>query len=328
MSATPLWSSPLAETALFAGRAPSLHNSQPWHWYVGPELLDLRLEPCRVLRWSDPHARLAVLSCGAALHHARIHLAAAGLRASVVRLPAADDPYLLARFVVDGPAPRDQDAIRLVQAATRRHTDRRESPGAPVDMHRVGSVRKAVQADGADLTVLRPHQVYLIGEAAVLAREAEEADPGRQSEVADWVGGDRPLGTGIPASALPADPYQVTAPARALRRAGSALITEARHHCTVFAVLDTPADGRLDWLVAGEALSAGWLTATEHDLDVLPLSIVTEVAGSRDRIRSLLDHAGIPQLVIRFAAAGQGVARPTPRLAGNAFISLRPPSEN
>jgi len=324
MSATSPLSGPLAEAALFAGRAPSLHNSQPWHWYVGPGLLDLRLEPSRVLRSSDPHARLAVLSCGTALHHARIHLAAAGWQASVVHLPDADDPDLLARLLLNDPGTRDHDAIRLVRAAILRRTDRRDTPAAPVDMHRVRSVRKAVHAHGADLTVLRPHQVYLIGEAAVLAHDVEQADPGWQAEVAAWVGGSRPLGTGIPACALPPDPYLAIAPARALRRAGSALITEARHHSTVFAVLHTPGDGRLDWLVAGEALSAGWLTATEHDLSILPLSIVTEVAGSRDRIRTLLDQAADPQLVIRLAAAGAGVTHATPRLAANAFVSRLP----
>lgn len=314
----------LAEAALFAGRAPSLHNTQPWHWFMGADLLELRLEQRRVLRSSDPDARLAVLSCGAALHHARIHLAAAGRRAEVVRLPDPRDPDLLARLSIGGPVPRDHDAIRLVRAATLRHTDRRDDPGALVDMHHVRGVRKAVRAGGADLTMLRPQQVFDVGEAAVLARGTPDAGPGWQAEVAGWLGGDRPYGTGIPARSLPPDPYLVTAPARALRRAGSALITEARHHTAVFAVLHTPGDGRLDWLVAGESLSAGWLTATEHGLAVLPLSVVTEVAGSRDRIRAVLGWAANPQLMIRLATAGDGSAWPTPRLAPSAFVSALP----
>ena len=56
----------LSRAALFAARSPALYNSQPWHWFVGPDTLDLRLGPARVLQTTDPEARLAVLSCGAA----------------------------------------------------------------------------------------------------------------------------------------------------------------------------------------------------------------------------------------------------------------------
>lgn len=66
------------------------------------------------------------------------------------------------------------------------------------------------------------------------------------------------------------------------------------------------------------------MTATEHDLSLLPLSIVTEVAGSRDRIRTLLDQAADPQLVIRLATAGASVTHATPRLASHAFVSRLP----
>lgn len=85
----------LVRAAEFAGQAPSLHNSQPWCWQVAPGSLRLRLEPARVLRVSDPAGRLAILICGAALHHARVHLAAQGWPAEVDRLPSPEDPDLL-----------------------------------------------------------------------------------------------------------------------------------------------------------------------------------------------------------------------------------------
>jgi hypothetical protein len=88
---------PLAQAAIFAGRAPSLHNSQPWRWDTDGHVLDLRLERSRVLTTSDPEGRFAILSCGAALHHARIHLAAHGWQAVVQRLPDDADTDLLAR---------------------------------------------------------------------------------------------------------------------------------------------------------------------------------------------------------------------------------------
>src|SRR3954469_1205815 len=81
----------LMRAAVFAGQAPSLHNSQPWRWLIDRATLDLRLEPGRVLDTTDPDARLAVLSCGTALHHARVELAASGWRTTVHRLPDPAD---------------------------------------------------------------------------------------------------------------------------------------------------------------------------------------------------------------------------------------------
>jgi hypothetical protein len=312
----------LSRAAIFAVRAPSLHNSQPWHWYVGPDALDLRLEPERLLPTTDPDARLAILSCGVALHHARIHLAAGGKRVIVTRAPSPGDPNLLARIRLAGRTEADHDAMRMLGASARRHTDRRGSPGAPLDLHRVRSVGRAVNIEGVGFTVLRPRQVFALAEAAEHAQDIESADPGWQVEVAGWVGGDRPAGIGVPTVSLPDDPYLLTAPARALRRAGSALITEAQEHTAVFAVLHTMADQRADWLMAGEALSAGWLTATALDVAVLPLSVVTEVAGSRNRIRGLLDWSGYPHLVLRLASGVDDDAPRTPRLPATAVVTF------
>src|SRR5438046_1283664 len=119
----------LAEAAELARYAPSIHNSQPWRWRVGAGVLDLYLATERQLPVTDPGARLAVLSCGAALHHARTALAAEGLRADVVRLP---EPGHLARITVSGQIPVSPEAMRLVQTIEIRHTDRRPVTGEPV----------------------------------------------------------------------------------------------------------------------------------------------------------------------------------------------------
>src|SRR3954469_15023558 len=73
-------------------RAPSVFNTQPWKWRLAGDVLELSSDPARRLGVTDAEGRLLLLSCGGALHHARVHLAAAGCHADVQRLPEAQRP--------------------------------------------------------------------------------------------------------------------------------------------------------------------------------------------------------------------------------------------
>ena len=75
-----------------ASRAPSVHNTQPWRWRVGTESLHLYSDVTRQLPNTDPEGRDLILSCGAALNHCVVALAAVGWRAKVARLPNPADP--------------------------------------------------------------------------------------------------------------------------------------------------------------------------------------------------------------------------------------------
>src|SRR5919206_3994376 len=70
-----------------AVRAPSIHNSQPWRWVTGDSSVHLFTDADRQLPATDPDGRDLLVSCGAALHHARVAFAAAGWGATVHRLP-------------------------------------------------------------------------------------------------------------------------------------------------------------------------------------------------------------------------------------------------
>ncbi|MER6596672.1 nitroreductase, partial [Micromonospora purpureochromogenes] len=83
--------------------APSVFNTQPWRWRVTRQALELRADPTRQLATTDPDGRLLTLSCGAALHHARVALAGEGWAVTVERLPDPADPGLLARVRATGP---------------------------------------------------------------------------------------------------------------------------------------------------------------------------------------------------------------------------------
>ena len=80
--------------------APSVFNTQPWEWRISGTALELRADWSRQLIATDPDGHELLLSCGAALHHARVSLLAAGWRTSVDR----DHGDALARICPSGAA--------------------------------------------------------------------------------------------------------------------------------------------------------------------------------------------------------------------------------
>ena len=114
-----------------ATRAPSVHNSQPWHWRVGPSTLNLYADSSRHLPRTDPDRRDMLLSCGAGLHHCTVALAAIGWRAKIHRLPDPSEPGHLAAVEVVAQSPGELD-VTLAAAIARRRTDRRTYSPWPV----------------------------------------------------------------------------------------------------------------------------------------------------------------------------------------------------
>jgi hypothetical protein len=93
-----------------AGRAPSVHNTQPWRWQLGDAAVHLYADTERWLPATDPDGRDLLVSCGAWLHHLRMALAASDIGVTVDRLPDPDDPDLLA--VGAGGFPRATGGLR------------------------------------------------------------------------------------------------------------------------------------------------------------------------------------------------------------------------
>ena len=290
----------LANAAAAAGYAPSIHDTQPWRWRVGSDTLDLYLDRSRVLAATDPDTRLATLSCGAALHHARTVLAAEGWRVTIARMPDAADQDHLAHLRVYAPAPADPQAVRHVRTIPLRHTNRRPVVGPPVGPEDVRAITAAVRAESAWLHMLRPEQVIELAAAADHAQRTEDGVPQWRTELAYWTGGTRLARTGITSAAIPQHAPQTTAPSRDAGQAGDLAISVEHDRAALFAILYGQSDEPRDWLRAGEALCAGWLTATERGISVMPLSAPVEVMSTRETMRRILAYLNHPFLVLRF----------------------------
>ncbi|MFI7602039.1 Acg family FMN-binding oxidoreductase [Actinoplanes sp. NPDC049681] len=284
--------------------APSVFNTQPWKWRISGDTMTLYADRSRALAATDPDGRLLLLSCGAALHHARVALAAAGHRVRVERLCDPGEPDLLARITVTGEQPADPVAARLRDAAPRRRTDRRAYADRPVTDAQLTTLRRAVEAEAAYLHVVRRDQMPMLAISAQLAGDAEELDPAYREELRHWTNRPQGSGDGVPA-ATAVRPALRRVPVRDFVPDGEAGLEAGTGYdagtayVIIFGLTDRPADV----LRGGEAMSALLLAATADGLATSPLSDAVEVEWPRQLLRGLLAGIGEPYIGVRIGYA-------------------------
>jgi len=263
---------------------------------------------------------MAILSCGAALHHARTALVAAGWQVEVAELPDPANPDHLAQLSLYDRQRATADAIRRVRAMRERRTDRRPVSAVPVGADSLLAITVAAEEAGGWLHPVPRDRLVELGSATAYAQRAEYADEAWRAEIAQWAGGGRPDGTGVPDSAIPEHPTQTTVPSRDFGQPGTLPVGAGHDLSATYAVLYGPADMPVDWLRAGQALSAAWLTATELGVSLLPMS-AAELPATRQVLRRLLSGLGQPYLVVRLGIAAPGaLALHTPRLRPSQII--------
>lgn len=314
----------LVEAAEVAGRAPSIHNTQPWLWRVNDGTADLYAEPRRQLLIADPQRRLLTLSCGAALHHARVALAGHDIAFDLERFPDADNHDHLARIAVTGRAPASPAVLRMFQTLDDRHTDRRPLLDTPVPATTLAALREVVTGCGADLQILHSTQVIELAAATGRAQRDETGDSAALAELRLWIGSARPTGAGIPDVDIPEHRTETTVPSRDFGHVGTLRTSTSHDTAATYAVLYGDVDGPGSWLRAGEALSALWLTATRDHIAVLPLSATVEQPATRQWLRQhILSGISYPYLAVRIGVPDPDLHEPprTPRLPLNLTVT-------
>ncbi|MFC4108573.1 Acg family FMN-binding oxidoreductase [Micromonospora zhanjiangensis] len=314
----------LAEAARRALRAPSVFNTQPWRWRIGPDGLELHADRDRQLAATDPDGRLLVVSCGAALHHARVALAAEGYRAEVTRFPEPGQPDLLARIRVTGRGEPTDDDVRLGAAIDRRRTDRRGFGDPPVPAAAVDRLRAAAERNGGYLHVVRKDQLPMLAVATAHAAACELADPAYRAELARWTNRPPTSGDGVPAStAVRQAPRRVPVRDYAVGTEPGLEVGAGRDRGATYGVLFGATDEPAGWLRGGEALSAVLLTAVVAGLAAAPISDPIEVDWPRRLMRDLLAGLGEPYLVVRVGVpTGQDDPPPVPRRDADQVIEF------
>lgn len=299
-----------------AGRAPSLHNSQPWQWVFDGTVLRLYSVHSRMLPSTDDSGRQMLISCGAALGHLRAALAAVGWHTDVAYFPnptrrdhLATVSFTEARIVTDADLER-------AAAISRRRTDRLPF-GAPTGWQDVEIVLRVVM-DRADavLTVLPAQARPELAHASRLSAAIRRYDAGYQAELQWWTG--HSFGNmGVPPnSLLSADEQQRVDVGRKFRAVeGPARRVETADDESLVVVLST-GDSPEEWVRCGAALSTLLLECTVMGFATCPLTHLTELPHSRAVIRNLTGRTEPPQVLVRIGTvpASAEAVRPTPRL--------------
>jgi Nitroreductase family len=300
-------------------RAPSLHNSQPWRWRIDGPVVQLHLDDRRRLPVTDPRARELVISCGAALHHLEVALAAQGWPVRVRRLPDPDEPTHLATITPHGHPARAAET-GLASAIARRRTDRRRFGSWPVPAELVGELIEAADLRGARLqAVTDPRPRRRLFRAMTEATERQADDPAVSAELAAWSGRETGSPDGVPADHVPAPQHSPGRPP--MRPFAEPQLGESPHggepEAAALLVASTAGDEPRQWLLAGEVASAALLAATRDGLASSVLTQPLEVDDVRAFLREHVvgDQFWHPQLILRIGwlPAGTPELPSTPR---------------
>ncbi len=310
-----------------ACRAPSLHNSQPWHWVADAAAVHLYREVNRVLYGTDHSGRQALLSCGAALDHFRVAMAAAGWRANIDRFPNPNNRLHLAS-VDFSPIELVTEGHRLrADAILARRTDR--LPFAePDDWKSVEpQLVKAVTSDAVRIDMVPDELRADLVNASQLTQSLRLYDSEYHAELTWWTGPFE-ASEGVPYSALISASenervdigrrFPVTSGTD--RRAGYG---PDRSKIVVLSTFDTD---RRSVLECGEMLSAVLLEATMAGLATCTLTHITELEASRNIVASLIEQTTTPQVLIRIGVVPEVecIPPPTPRRPMSEVFEVRP----
>ena len=305
-----------------AARAPSIHNTQPWRCVAHDDRLELWTDPTRGLAVLDPSGRARHLSCGAALVHARVAAAGAGLATTVTLLPDPDEPDHLADLdlVQAEPPPEDRE---LVGAIAARRTSRAPFSEEQLPRDVVSALRHAAELEGCWLRIVED-RADAAGVAVLLARadDLQSADPAYRDELRRWTGKTGEDTEGVPDSAVPSRPPSSRGSNYRLRDfvadRGDEATTDGSDdpppvERPLVAVLGTRDDDVEAWLAAGQGVGRLLLAATAHGVTASPLTQPLEIPDTRARLVSQLGLVGHAQMILRLGYAAEAPTPATPR---------------
>lgn len=309
----------IKDVVALACRAPSVHNSQPWKWFVDGSVVHLFADRERLVPAIDSTGREMILSCGAVLDHFCLAMAAIGWDTTVARFPDGMDLDRVAAVELSPSSGVDAALSRRADAIHRRRTDRLPLAAPRGWAALESTLRGFVDDEVVTLAVVADGDRPQLAEASRLTESIRHQDPTYLSELRWWTS-PFTIDEGVPASArisaAEADRVDI---AREFPTTGygerRAQVSADHSKIIVLSTSSDVVDSRPAVLRCGEALSTVLLECTVAGLATCALTHLTEVEPSRRLIGELTGQPGLPQVLIRVGqtpVAGEH-PRPTPR---------------
>jgi hypothetical protein len=299
--------------AVRATLAPSVHNTQPWRFVIGPSMLEVHADYARQLPVLDPTSRQLVISCGCAVFNARVSLAADGFVSSVRRYPDPYDHAVLARIAISPGG--DRAVAALDPVIPLRRSNRRPFANEVVPEQVVATLVAAAQAEGVEAFPLASTDDRMVLAGLSQRAEAiENADPAYRAELRAWVSDDPGRRDGLTSAVIPLESRSATGgvPIRAFDTEGNGQLPSdaqsGKDQCLI--VVGSRQDTPVGWLETGEGLERLWLEASRHGYAVSIFTQVIEIAATRAALRSELALDWYPDLIVR---VGRAAATPASR---------------
>jgi hypothetical protein len=293
-----------------AVRAPSSHNTQPWRFSLGPDMIGVIADRSRRLPVNDPDDRELTMSCGAALLNLRVAAARAGFSTQTALCPDADDPDLLATMrLVEGEP--EQDMAALFAQVPRRSTHRAPFARTAFEGEAAGALVDAARSEGAELHVLDDERRHAVGALVADGDRLQFADRRWRHELATWMRSRR-SGDGLTVPLAALVPTRIVVTSADLGRRVAEKNRRLAAAAPIATVLTTAGDSPVDWMVAGQALQRALLVAAGFGVHAGYLNQPCQVAALRPRLADVTPGAGAPHAVLRFGRPARR-ARPSPR---------------
>ncbi|MUL47141.1 NAD(P)H nitroreductase [Mycobacterium sp. CBMA293] len=273
----------LEDGVRLACRAPSYCNSQPWSWVIERSQLQLFIAPARVPP-ADHAGHQSLISCGAALDHLRVAMAARRYECRVGYFPSTTSLAYLASIDFTSASCVSEVQRRRSQAISRRHSDRLPYDPPPKWSEFEPTLHSTTDTQFAYIDVIDEGDRSDIAETTLLA---EQLQPFESTEMR-W-----------------------SAAASAEQRYLRAEISRDR---SVLLVISAVEDTRRAVFGCGEALSQVLLAATGAGFATCVMSRVVEVGLTRDILADVTGRS-LPQVLVRIGAHPDSAALPplTPR---------------
>lgn len=307
-----------------AARAPSLHNSQPWHWRWDGSAAALTVDAARLLPATDAFNREGILGCGVMLQHAEVAWAAAGWETRSARFP---DPTVRAYLASVEPVSRTaagEPELLLGTAIDRRYSDRMPMD-PPADWDTTAQVLEFLgRRSHTSVTFLDAGGVGELRRLSALTTRLRRYDPKYGAELNWWTAGPDTGRAGVPPEVRPSVEDRAHVPLGRAFPAGTAESPETGgDDAARIVVLSTDDDAAPTLLDCGHVLSAMLLECTVQGLSTCTVSHVVELPSSRAVLAELVGRR-YPQVLIRIGTACAPPPPRTPRRSIDSILEMSP----